>query len=114
VAIDQTDVVDFAGIDPRTPIKHQLVIQWPASSIDDYDEMVEIESMLLEKFAPGNEVDGHDAGSGEVNIFIFTDEPMRTFEEHDVWPLARVAYRHLEATEYTPIWPKGLTEFDMV
>jgi hypothetical protein len=102
-------------------MKHQLAIQWPASSIDDYDEMVEIESMLLEKLAPGNEVDGHDGGSGEVNIFIFTDEPMRTFEEmksllcrHDVWPLARVAYRHLEATEYTPIWPKGLTEFDVV
>jgi hypothetical protein len=100
---------------------HELVIQWPASSIDDYDEMVDIERTLIEKLAPGNEVDGHDAGSGEVNIFIFTEEPMRTFEEiksllgrHHVWPLARVAYRHLEATEYTPIWPKGLTEFDVV
>jgi ABC-type uncharacterized transport system substrate-binding protein len=64
-----------------------------------------IETMLIEKLAPGNEVDGHDVGSGEVNIFIFTEEPMRTFEEiksllgrHDVWPLVRVAHRHLEAT----------------
>jgi hypothetical protein len=102
-------------------MKHELVIQSLASSIDDYDEMVKIENMLIEKLAPGDEVDGHDAGSGEVNIFIFAEEPMRTFEEirsllcrHDVWPLARVGCRHLEATKYMPIWPKGLTEFDVI
>ena len=81
-----------------TPMKYQLVLQWPASSIKDYDAMIEIEDALVEKLSGGNEVDGHDAGSGEMNIFIRTDNPKRAFNEikgilgsRDFWVDARVA-----------------------
>lgn len=50
-------------------MKYQLVLQWPASSIKDYDAMIEAENALIENLSAANDVDGHDVGSGEVNIF---------------------------------------------
>jgi hypothetical protein len=99
-------------------MKYQLVLQWPASSIKDYDAMIEVEDALIERLTEGSEVDGHDAGSGEVNIFIRTDDPSRAFNEvkrvlgsRDFWVDARVAYREVARTRYTILWPKDLTEF---
>jgi len=54
-------------------MKYQLVLQLPASSIRDYDEMVEIEEAIITDLGNFGKVDGHDVGSGEMNIFIFTD-----------------------------------------
>ncbi len=99
-------------------MKYQLVLQWPASSIDDYESMIELEKLLMEGLTPGSEIDGHDAGSGEINIFVRTNEPKRAFEEvksilgrQDLWSNIRVAYRELDATKYTIIWPKNLKDF---
>jgi hypothetical protein len=99
-------------------MKYQLVLQWPASSIKDYDAMIEVEDALVENLSAANEVDGHDAGAGEVNIFIRTDDPTRAFSEveailgtRDFWVDARVAYREVAGNEYSILWPKDLTEF---
>ncbi len=99
-------------------MKYQLVLQWPASAIKDYDAMIEVEDALLEKLSDENEVDGHDAGSGEMNIFILTDNPKKAFDEvrgilgsRDFWVDARVAYRDVAGNKYTVIWPKDLSEF---
>ena len=99
-------------------MNYQLVLQWPASSIKDYDTMIEIEDALIEKLSKAHDVNGHDAGSGEVNIFIHTDDPKRAFTEakavlgtRDFWVDAKVAYREMDGSEYTILWPKGLTEF---
>jgi len=99
-------------------MKYQLVLQWPASSIKDYDAMIEVEDALIEKLSEANDVDGHDAGSGEVNIFIRTDDPKRAFNEvkailgsRDFWVDARVAYREVAGSEYTILWPENLNEF---
>jgi hypothetical protein len=99
-------------------MKYQLVLQWPASSIKDYDTLIEIEDVLTEKLDDGSDVDGHDAGSGETNIFIHTDDPEATFKTvkavigtRDFWIDARVAYRELTGNDYTVLWPKDLHEF---
>ena len=62
-------------------MKYQLVLQWPASSIRDFDTLIEIEDVLLEGLKDGSDVDGHDAGSNEMNIFIQTNNPEITFKE---------------------------------
>ena len=102
-------------------MKYLLVLQWPASSIRDYDAMIEIENVLVEKLAKYSEVDGHDAGSGEVNIFIRTDDPKKTFDEvrallgtRDCWVDARVAYREGARSGYTVLWPKDQTQFKVL
>ncbi len=90
---------------------YQLVLQFRAATVD-FDDLVAIEDELLAAVEPSAEVDGHDFGSGEGNIFILTDDPAATLEI--VLPVLRnlsrdrdatVAYRTLEGDEYTVIWP---------
>jgi hypothetical protein len=102
-------------------MKYQLVLQWPASSVDDYDSMISIEDSLIEGLPNDSKVDGHDAGSGQVNIFIRTDEPTKTFEDvknilksRGAWTDILIAYRDLERSEYTVLWPKHLKEFEIL
>lgn len=99
-------------------MKYQLVLQWPAASIKDYETLVEVEEVLVEKLNDGSDVDGHDAGSGEMNIFIHTDDPEVTFSAvkraigtRDFWVNARVAYRECAGNTFTVIWPKGVSDF---
>jgi hypothetical protein len=99
-------------------MKYQLVLQWPESSIKNYNETIVIENELIENLSKGSEVDGHDAGSGEVNIFILTDNPELTFSEamailgnSDHWLNARVAYREVSQSHYIILWPEDLTDF---
>lgn len=97
-----------------------LVLQWAASSIDDYDVLVEVENSLLKALPITCDVDGHDFGAGEGNIFILTTEPMSAFEavRHvlEKWGLlgtVRAAYRREENDDFTILWPESLTEFDV-
>ena len=101
-------------------MRFQVVLQWPAHSLDDYAEMVGgVEELLIAKLSAQNEVDGHDFGVGETNIFVLTDDPRRAFEEiksilsgHSLWPGALIAYRHMDGTEYHVLWPHGTTTFN--
>ena len=99
-------------------MKFLLVIQCPATSMKDYDDMIKIESLLIEGLSATNEVDGRDIGANEVNIFIYTDNPLRAFEEVKSvlagcanWFNAQVAYRDISTIEYTILWPKDLKIF---
>ena len=98
-------------------VQYQLVLQWPAASVEDYDEMVEIEEFLIENLDHGD-VDGHDAGQGEMNIFILTDDPDATFaavkklfEKRRAWIDIRIAYRAISRDTYNVLWPKSLMKF---
>jgi hypothetical protein len=99
-------------------MKYQLVLQWPANSIKDYDSMIEIEATLIKTLSKQHELDGHDAGSGEMNIFIHTDDPVAAFAEvtatlgtQDFWVDARVAFRELPSDHFTILWPIGFDGF---
>lgn len=95
----------------------QVVLQWPTW---DFDEMVEVENLLMAKLTKHSEVDGHDLGSGEANIFVRTSDPHQAFEEirnilscHRPWPEVVVAYRQADGTEYCVLWPMGITTFNV-
>lgn len=97
--------------------KYQLVIQIPIGSMGDFDRMVEAEERIGEALKDIAEVDGHDAGSGEGNIFIHTNTPetdvrkaIDCLEEH-VREEARAAYRTIEGESYIILRPPGLKEF---
>ena len=98
----------------------QVVLQWPASSVNDFDRIIAVEDLLTEKLTELSEVDGHDFGSDQADIFVHTDDPHRTFNEirtilsgHGLWPDARIAYRRLDGTEYSMLWPPGATAFNV-
>jgi hypothetical protein len=56
-------------------VKYQLVLQWPAHAIEDFDRLVEVEETLVERLSERHDVDGHDMGAGEMNMFIHTEHP---------------------------------------
>lgn len=98
-------------------MKYQLALQFPANSIADYDEMVALEGELIEQLGSTAEVDGHDCGSGEMNIFIHTHDPKNTFEMIRLVVAKRklienivAAYREGTGDDYTVIWPIGFTK----
>jgi hypothetical protein len=97
-------------------------MQFRGDSLEDFDEMIALEDQLIEAFGDSADVDGHDMGSGERNIFVFTADPERTFlEAKPVLERARtlrsvtVAYRPVKGERYTVIWPEGsTTEFKII
>ena len=60
-------------------MKYQLVLQYADTDMS-YDELVSLEAALEAQLSQFAEVDGHDYGSGEGNIFILTDDPQGTFK----------------------------------
>ena len=98
-------------------MKYQLVIQFSGESEGDFDRLIELEDELEELLSDESEVDGHDFGSGEMNIFILTNEPSGTFEQvksaltkKDLSTM-KAAYRDIESENFSILWPKGLAEF---
>lgn len=82
--------------------------------------MNKAEDALIERLSELHEVDGHDAGVSEVNIFILTNDFVKAFDEvkavlqdDEFWLNARVAYRDVNKNEYTILWPEGLNEFSV-
>jgi hypothetical protein len=93
---------------------YQLVLQFRAASLGDYDAMVALEAQLIGALGDTATVDGHDFGSSETNIFILASDPCATLQR--IRPLLKrtnrlrevtVAYREINGARYTVIWPEG-------
>ena len=99
-------------------MKYLLVLQFP-SFVKTLAQLVELEDELERELASQAEIDGHDFGAGEGNIFVRTDDPGRTFAQvKQVLDLAsldslKAAYRDLEGESYTILWPPDLGEFQV-
>jgi hypothetical protein len=94
-------------------MEYQLVIQVKGESLDDFDAIVELEDCLINAVGDSANVDGHDFGSGEVNIFIRTSDPLATFSllkyemvTKEILSESTIAYRELDEEEYTVINPE--------
>jgi hypothetical protein len=96
--------------------------QFRGDSLADYDQMVALEDRLIEELGQSAKVDGHDSGSGEINIFIFTSDPAATFwrvrqtlQQEGRLDSVTVAHRPVDGERYTVIWPEGsMQEFKVV
>ena len=97
---------------------HQLVFQFAASSLDDFDELSNIELAIERSLPNGAHLDGHDFGMGEYNVFIHTNDPVAIFEpvcemidRRNPGIAFSAAYRNFNEDEYTVLWPPSLTKF---
>jgi len=93
--------------------KYQLVLQFPFSGLSDYDAMIVLEEALIAELGKKVLVDGHDAGSGEMNIVIHTNDPGHIFEKilsshasDPLFPRMKAGYRDFESDSFTRLWPK--------
>jgi hypothetical protein len=78
--------------------------------------MVALEDRLIQELGHSAKVDGHDTGSGETNIFIFTSDPAATFlraretlQREGRLESVTAAHRPVDGEHYTVIWPEGET-----
>ncbi|UZX04350.1 ABC transporter [Arthrobacter sp. CDRTa11] len=103
-------------------MQYTLVLQWSADSLADYDALIAMED-ALEGALPAAHgfVDGHDFGSGEMNIFVFTDDPLEAFRDAATylgadprWAEVRAAYRPTEGDGYVVVWPDTLQDFSVL
>lgn len=98
-------------------MRFQLILQFPDELVS-FDELIAIETAVTEHLANG-EVDGHDFGNGEGNIFVCTDRPRDALRE--IMPLLRseqlkalrAAYRKVRDDKYTVLWPATLESFEV-
>jgi hypothetical protein len=101
--------------------KYILILQWPATSVADFDALISMED-LLESHLPAAHgvVDGHDFGAGEMNIFVQTERPLEAFQDAMTslgpdprWASVRAAYRPAHGDRYVVVWPKTLELFSV-
>jgi hypothetical protein len=92
---------------------HQLVLQFAVDTDDDFERGITLEDQLDALLAGTADVDGHDFGSGEMNIFILTPNPAATFERclpavtGSRLSLLGAAHREISTQSYQRIWPVG-------
>ena len=99
-------------------MNYQLVLQFAANSVADFDRLISLETKLAERLGEVGIVDGHDFGLGQFNIFVLTNEPTTTFTQaHQVIVNEcipnelRSAYREASGEDYVILWPSALAEF---
>ncbi len=103
-------------------MNYQLIIQFPLTnaSADDFDKLLMIENELELTLRDKHKVDGHDIGSGKMNIFISTSEPAETFDlarkalsDNDL-KIITVAFRDIVDDNYSVLWPENYSgEFEI-
>jgi len=94
--------------------KYQLVLQFRGDALADLDATAALEEDLIAALGDSADVDGHDVGSGETNIFIFTSDPAGTFrramplmKRRKCLPKLAAAYRPVDGERFIVIWPEG-------
>jgi hypothetical protein len=98
-------------------MKFQLVLQFAATEMSQFDELVALEEKLIQNLPSTSWVDGHDFGAGEFNIFILTDQPREAFDaarkliEDPLQEQVRAGYRERGKDGYVVLWPEYLQEF---
>ena len=101
-------------------MNYQLILQWSIADMSDFDDLVRIEEDIAAGISEVSDVDGHDSGANEVNIFVHTNDPLRAFGEiseklghSPEWATVRIAYRDFDSDEFKTLWPVGLKKFDV-
>lgn len=94
-------------------IRYQLVIQFPGTYFSSLEEVHAFEDRLIACMPRTCDVDGHDAGSGTVNFFVYTGYPDAAFlafrkylGTNPVEKAVRVAFRDVAGEDFTNLWPK--------
>ena len=99
---------------------YQMVIQLSADLFGD-PAYAELEDQLIEVLDGVADIDGHDIGSGQWNIFIETTRPKETFDLSYKYLLSanllshvKVGHRKMDEDDYTCLWPRDCDHFEVI
>ena len=94
--------------------RYQLVFRIRRTSLQQPDDIVRLEQALAERLGDTAELDGHDAGKRDIDIFILTADPAAAFrrskaalEELALLDRVVVAHRLEGGARFTVLWPLG-------
>jgi hypothetical protein len=102
-------------------MQYQLVLQYSEERYGDLDWIIHTEDFLIAMLREA-EVDGHDMGVGEVNIFLNTNIPIEAFnrikdlfekQDHSLIEDCKAGYRDFNLGDYIPLWPTDLKTFEV-
>lgn len=98
------------------------MLQFACNSDADFNSVIETEDQLVSVLGESAVVDGHDSGSGQANIFVFTSAPIITFRQVSellqskglLQGRFKAAYRLATGNQYTILWPESSGEFSVI
>ena len=94
------------------PVMYQLVVQFAGDYFPTHDAMVAFEDQLIARLPRTCEVDGHDAGAGTFNFFLYTTHPVAAYQKvyrfttRAMQRRMRIAYRAVAGKTFTNLWPR--------
>ena len=95
----------------------QFVVQFDGSV--SYNKLIEIEEILEYELGHDDDLDGHDMGNGQANIFIHTNEPSKLFLQiskvfnTEELSHSKMAFRKFGSEMFEVLWPIGESNFEM-
>lgn len=91
---------------------YQLIIKFWRKSLADESFLATIESDLRDALGDSVELEGHDVGPKEINLFMLTAEPRIAFrkardilEQRGITNGVSAAFRLNGGEQFTSIWP---------
>jgi hypothetical protein len=106
-------------------MNHQLVLQFHGDDDETVEKVIELEDRLIEALARSTavEVDGHEPGDGVTNLILVAKNAAKVWEKiepiiegaSDELDVNAVAFRPIDAEEFTVLWPVDYEgEFEMI
>ncbi|WP_045835936.1 hypothetical protein [Hyphomicrobium sp. 99] len=96
-------------------MNHQLVLQFQGDDDDTLERVIALEDRLIEVLGGSTaaEVDGHETGDGVINLILLAKNAAKVWEKiepivedaSDELDINAVAFRNLDAEEFTVLWP---------
>jgi len=93
-------------------MRYQLVLRFPGDAFDEFDDIVALESALVERLGLLGTLENRDVGSDECRIALVTPDPVRAFgdakavlERKGLLEASVAMYRPIGGKEYTVLWP---------
>lgn len=95
-------------------MQYQLVLRFRKALLESSDDVQALERALVEPLRDTAQLDGHDIGSRDINLFIMTADPASTFrrakpalERLQLLDRVTAAYRLEGGVRFTVVWPLG-------
>jgi hypothetical protein len=97
-------------------MNYQLILQFRGESLQNFAPLTDLEDQVEDILEKTESLDGLDAGGHGANLFVYTDNPKRTFQR--IQPLLNAAdlaagftaaYRTVADEKFRIIWPLDAT-----
>ena len=95
-------------------MRYQLILRFQGDTFDAFEDIVELETALLERLGELILLDSRDVGSDECSIVVLTADPVLAFsgmspilDRRGLLEAVVAAYRPVGAKDYTVIWPEA-------